>query len=627
MNTPTRTPPEPGFRQRMADRLVDHPFLSLLVLNPTFPAVLALGLIGALVLGASVRKLWVTTPPGFQPVVKVSLLDRVQAWSLSRSARKLAAAGHAEQASQAWIAAIANNQGDPELIRGYLRHIASLQSPSAATASQCFSQAQWLLALGKTNHTDVGLVAEACNRLAFYEVALDLLEPHQASLTSAEEAIYQKAMFLAGKTDRFAERTARFASRAAPDAELALCTAAYTAGWGAPGATAAARDQLARATEDPVMGLFATRLQLALCLRQLDPEGYAQALRRLQRLAVDRLAEHIRYWQLLITAGQATEARRAAEDYRATPRNAFEVVQWADALVSLGLKDHALSTLQRFAPIHGREKGLGATRLWMRYADLLIQAKAWDDLMVAAAQMRASSRNARDLAGLGDFLEGRALIGQGRPEEASVALSRAAEASFASPETGLEAAELMLRSGHAGLATKLLYRLEPSLKGKSGYWRLVFDAAAAERTDHVLLLHAAQQAYRLDPTNEFLQINYAAALLINRQSPAEASKLTLLFTQQHPESLIAQIDHGFALAQNQRLEEAEALLNSIPRGGLGELEATMYHLCWVQVRFAEQRFAECRQHLALVNTNHLFPVQCRWLEDVRAQLKSGGRGA
>lgn len=370
--------------------------------------------------------------------------------------------------------------------------------------------------------------------------------------------------------------------------------------------------------------MMAMRLRLLLCLKLLDPEGYAQALQRLQGQAADRISEHIRYWQLLNTAGRTPEARREAEAYRATPRSALDVVQLIDGLQALGMQEQALRTLRDFAPLYGQEQDPGGTRVWRLYAGLLAQAKAWDDLFAAAVQMRASPRNGRDLAGLSYFLEGRALLGQGRMEEASAAFARAAEMPFPTPEAGFEAAELMLRSGHVALATKLLRRLEPSLKESARYWQWVLEAAVAERSDHARFLHAAREAYRLEPTNRIYQINYAAALLANREAPAEASKLTLLFMQQHPDLLIARLNHSFALAQNQRLQEAEELLKTIPAGALDDLETTMYHLCWVQVRFAGRQFAECRDHLGLIKTNSLFPNQRQWLETVRTQVEAGG---
>ena len=158
----------------------------------------------------------------------MSLLDKVQAWSLKRSAAKLAAAGEAEEASRAWASAIGNNLGDPELIRGFLRHVGTMRNPSTTTIRQCLNQAQWLLNLTGTNRTDVGLVALTCDRLAFYGPVLDLLGPHQASLSPTEEAALQKALFLAGGVDEFGKRVAGGASAASSDPELALCRAAHS---------------------------------------------------------------------------------------------------------------------------------------------------------------------------------------------------------------------------------------------------------------------------------------------------------------------------------------------------------------------------------------------------------------
>src|SRR5215470_17816654 len=105
-----------------AGRLENFPLLRILLLEKWFRAVFLLFLtvfVGALLF---LPKIWVTSPKGFLPVVKVSLLDRVQAWSLKRAGRKAAAAGRYEEASYAWQTAIANNRADTEASRELLRN-------------------------------------------------------------------------------------------------------------------------------------------------------------------------------------------------------------------------------------------------------------------------------------------------------------------------------------------------------------------------------------------------------------------------------------------------------------------------------------------------------------------------
>src|SRR5687767_1739004 len=99
---------------KWAGRLERFPLLRILLLEKWFRRAFLLFLTvlaGAL---SFLPKIWVTSPKGFLPVVKISLLDRVQAGSLKRSARKAAAAGRFDEASYAWQAALANNRADAE---------------------------------------------------------------------------------------------------------------------------------------------------------------------------------------------------------------------------------------------------------------------------------------------------------------------------------------------------------------------------------------------------------------------------------------------------------------------------------------------------------------------------------
>ena len=84
--------------------------------------------------------MWTVSPPGFKPVLKVSGLDLVQAWSLKRSALKAAAAGKDDDAAYAWQAAIANDAADPDLFRGSLRHLLNTRRVSQKSIGTAVGQ-------------------------------------------------------------------------------------------------------------------------------------------------------------------------------------------------------------------------------------------------------------------------------------------------------------------------------------------------------------------------------------------------------------------------------------------------------------------------------------------------------
>src|SRR5258706_14787160 len=81
---------------KLANKLAYFPLLRLLLFKFWFRmAFLALVFL-MVFLSLFLPKVWRTSPPNFLPVVKVSGLDLVQAWSLQRTARKQMAAGHTQ---------------------------------------------------------------------------------------------------------------------------------------------------------------------------------------------------------------------------------------------------------------------------------------------------------------------------------------------------------------------------------------------------------------------------------------------------------------------------------------------------------------------------------------------------
>src|SRR5262245_6348141 len=132
-----------------ASRLERFPLLKILVLEKWFRLAFLLFLtvlVGALLF---LPKIWVTSPKGFLPVVKISLLDRVQAGSLKRTARKAAVAGHFDEASYAWQSALANNRADAEAARELLRNFLDHEQ-AIKRAPYIVPHAVWLLRLSGT---------------------------------------------------------------------------------------------------------------------------------------------------------------------------------------------------------------------------------------------------------------------------------------------------------------------------------------------------------------------------------------------------------------------------------------------------------------------------------------------
>jgi hypothetical protein len=605
-------------RQRLADRLIRYPLVSLLVMSPWFAATLILFLALAGLGALGFPKIWVTSPPGFRPLVRVSLLDRVQAWALQRNALQMQAAGDQTGANKAWASAIANNPANVALLRRSLVHVAQARWESRISENELFSRIGWLFRLASTNREDVVLAAEAAEAAGLPPTALELLQPHLDTLPPRVYAAHLRALFLLRRADEFDRRWQNAPNTAKADPHTVLCRMAYDAGWGASDSISEARAALARALNDPKLWVTACRAQMVLSSHLLDAEGYAAALHRLELENLERLNERLQYWRLLVQIGRKAEAVRSA-GAAFTPRSSQEVLDLLEAYRNLGLTADAIALIRRSLPRFGADPSRAGIGLWMASIEVLIEERLWDDLLAISVEMRNVGDNTAALAGVSRFAEGRALLARGHDQSADTALQDAARLAWPDPNFAAGAAAAMLRLHRPRPALELLGRFEEPLRSSVIYWQAVFDAAYAIKEDSELLLRAATNARDLKPEDPVVSINYAAALLINRKSADEASKITLTFFQKNPGALAAKVNHCFALAMNRRAEEARVLLATVDPTTLNDLELTVFHLCWIEIELQLRHWEACRTHLAKVDRRFLFPSQTRWIDQVRRE--------
>jgi len=617
-----------SFRQRLAERWVDWPVLRLLVLTPGLLVVcIGLGLLG-LGLALALPRLWVTSPPGVTPIVRISLVDLTQAAALRRSAERLAAAGHARDAAQAWRGAIANNPGDPELLRGALRHLVRSEPPSKRLAAEALVNAGWLLRLGATNRADVELAARAFDRLGFTDSVIRLLRPYAQGLTVAEEGVFLKALFAEGFWDEFGERWAAApeATRGQPDLEL--YRAAHLVGWGPPETMGEGRRILAAAQEDASRAVAATRIELRLCAKAVDGVGYRQALGRLGERGADGLLDHLIYWKLLIRSGQKAQARVMADQSVQAPETAFELMSLAEACLALDLPDRARQLLGKYVPEFGLPGAFLAPRLWGHYTELLIDGRHWDELQAGALKLRLLDRGRSTLAGFSHYMSGCAEYGLSHFEQAREHFAKAVQESFPEPGLALEVAVRLLRMEYADLALPLLAQLEAPLGTNAFYWQALFEAHYALRQEPLSLFKAAARARQLMPQNPVFEHNYAAALIINLREPDEAMRLTRAVLERNPGLAAAKINGALALALGQRHAEAAELLGQVVSGELSEAEQTACAFGWFEIHRAAGRWAEAWAAVERIDERWLFPNQARWVAERRARLpaRAGGDG-
>ncbi len=603
----------------MAMRLAEHSLPCGLLFRTWFRWIffVALTLVVLVTLGA--LTIWRAAPLGFGPVVRVGWLGKARAWSFRRSALEFEASGRPEAAAQAWQSAIANDPANPDLLRGALRQAVAAEQVSPRWVPKTVAQTAWLLRLSQTNQADVKLVAEVYDRYELSSTLLAVLDSRKEALRPREEAAYLKALFRLQRMGEFARRWQAAANRLPPDADLALVHAAYLAGWGPLETMGEGRRQIEEALAHPEQRVDANRLLLALCVKNKDVAGYAVSLGRLKEWHADRAADNAGLWQLMLSTGKAEEARRLAEDYVRPPLVPWEAVGLAEIYFKLGMHDYTRRFLERYAPEFANTDAPWSLRLWTIYSDVLIHTQSWHELSQVAFHMRLTPGLAANLEAYSHYLEGRALQGMGNPDQAGVAFTKAAEVRFKQPQLAFETALVLLKLGYPNQAGDIMAPLETEYAQSREYWQGLFDIAYA-RKDASMLFKAASRAYVLHPEDPVCEKNYAASLLISRQRPDEADKLTLSLMSRNPTLLASRINHSYALTLNRRFDEAEAVLKTVDPARLSSSDLTMFHFAAFAVHAGRGELDRARQDSMQVNTNLLFSSQVRWLEQALLAL-------
>lgn len=601
-------------------KLAGHPFFCLLVQDTWFQ----LGCMGFILLfvllGLFLPRIWTASPPGFRPVVKVSGLDLAQAWSLKRSALKAMAAGRFDEAHYAWMAALANNRADADLVRGALECAARSENKQKYRKA-VVHQSLWLLQLSATNRHDLERVGEIFFQYAHFALLIALLERRQDELTPALDAAYLKALFRTGRANAFINHWRRIQPSLPPDEELVLYHSSWIAGWSPPEAAERALRALQNAFENPAHRILAFRLLLAASLRRMDAERCGEMLARLHTEGADTLMEYIEYWRLLAQLGRKAEALRLTESLPCRPASADEVIALVELYREWGLSDQALGAFRRFAADFG-----DSAEIWAAYAHALLEARNWDELRRVALQIRVQAEGGQErLTAYSFYLEGRAEVGLQRRFHAASAFQKMTEWEFHNPQPGLDAAKDLILLDYPLLAHAVLVKLEQWLDSSAEYWSARFQVAEQlKQTDPMLA--AARRAYDLQPHDSAVANNYAAALLIRRDMPAEAIRLTWRVLSRNPHSLPARINHAAALLLNERAEEALALLDRIDISTLTPPQLTAYHLDRFEACLKLQRRAQARVCSDLIDPRHLYPEQARWLARPATVSSSGGVG-
>lgn len=578
-------------------------------------------LVGAVVL-LGVPKLWRTTPERFPyGEVRVSAMDLVQAWSLRRSALRAEAVGRSEVALLAWRGALANNMGAPELHRGLLAFLG--RSPEARTdwTRTALRSASWLLALTRTNVSDLTLACGVLERYGRPRMALNMMSgiPRDPERNQDLEKTRARALLASGRLESFEAIWLTSGEAWKADPVMAM----YHDGWlGATDDRTAGLEATRRLKEalrgEAETGLTAARLLILVAAAKGQADDLGLALEYLESRNSASVAQHGLHWRVLAASGRTDEARRLAAANTEVPSDPeMAGAQWR-AMRDIGMTDEALARAEHNIGRYGTD-----LEAWRTYLDLLVEARRWKQTLLAASSARLLASQHEPVHVEALFAEYRASLGDGRKTE---------EARLATELAGVRVSDLdsVLRISselrtHARVAESLrfLKAHEGAFGNWAAYWAEVFEAGLAGK-DMEILRGSVGELLRLEPNNAAWINNRASLLLIAGEDPSEALRLTLAGLARHPASPLLRINHAMALLANGRAAEAETLLAGVAASRLSGVGLANFQLAMAGVHLALGRREQAKAAAEEVDRDLLLAPQIERLDRIASEAARGG---
>lgn len=582
------------------DRLFAYAFVGLALLS--------------VAIGLAVPRFWLTTPtrPDFLlPPIKVSAIDLVQAWSLTRTAHRAAQAGNHEAALYAWRAAAANNLGDPRVHRGTLESLRDIPSILPENHQLVANAVGWLTALSATNSDDAILIASVLERYGAPEKALENLRRFPEGSADAVDQVRARCLLVSERYDDFARLWQTNATAWSAETNRMLL---YRDAWlmvtdeRSEGLEAALRLKAAlrRPGEE---GLTAARLLQQAAWRRGLPDDLALAIRRLEEGGSRVTAWYGRLWRLLYASGRESEAQALAKAFDQPLRDPNAAADYVEGLRALNLRTNAIDFLERNIGGYGI-----ATVVWRPYFDLLVDSRNWDELRRVSAAARAICGRQDPLFAEALYADFLGALAQDRQREAQDTLKQLIALDFTELSTVTRIAAGLRTRGRAAEALTLLKAREKSQATSEAFWNEYFQTGYTLK-DVSLLRRAVEELLHLRPGSAVWRNNRAALLLITGDDPKEALQLTVEGLRRQPDSPVFQINHAIALIQNDRSGDAETLLGRIDPRRLGSPEvASNYHFALALVQAAAGRTNDARTTAARVNRDLLLPRQLERLD-------------
>lgn len=564
--------------------------------------------LGAVCVGLFVAKIFIASTPDIDPPQRISLLDKVQARSLIRSAKSYAVAGKSKEAVTAWFSAMQNNPANLDTYRGSLEFLVAQPRVQKNQLLLGIIAGQNLLKRTATNHSDVILFARFLDHAEMYDSSILFLDLLGKDQTAEAAQMLARALFMENNMSRFGALWTKRSAELTNAPDLGLIGIAWESAWGPRAGMQAARDRLAAARNDLATGTLASRLQLKVATKLSDIDLYRSALEQLTSRHEDSVSDNVGYWALLVHAGKRPEAATLAKNYTHPPENPVEAAKLADVLDKLGMTAYAVQFIQSQMADFSYSPDL-----WVLLAELQSKLGEWNQVRQTAIAMRSQHDLGGRLVAYSWYLEGSADIRQNRDEAADQNFQNLAGARINDPKLAAQMAVGLRSYRRPKLAMDILRGLEKDYAKDPAFW-FELSIAAYESRDMEVTLLAATKAYELTPSDDAIANNYAAVLIALGREPEETVKLTFRLLAKMPGSIDRQINHALALINSRRFADAEGSIRRIPPLSLEAAEKSVLNYAWFLIHEASGNAELARRSAADIDRNHLLPPQVEHLE-------------
>ncbi len=577
---------------------------------------LGLVLVTALGILAVLAKVWRVTPLDGGPLYRVSVVDRMQARMLHRRAMESAALGDDSAAVHGLRGAAANNAGNADVLRDWIRLAIRSEDGLAEVDGVPLAQAVHLLRLGGTNASDVDLTMKLLWKLEMRDEMVRLGESMGDRLGKVGAGLLAMAYFDAGDMGSFDATWRRHGAAMDGEVDVSLRREAWKAQWGPPGTSREGMARLVEAQGNPATRLLALELARRIAAARADTAEHERLLRLQLADGSAGTREIVEWWLLLASTGRLDAARRAARELVPVlgGRRASETRMAATALLTLNLAPEAVKLLESAAVARHRDMGL-----WMLRAGALRALGRWEDLGMFATDLLQRRGAGRDALALGMVLRAASESKLGQPDLARAAVRTLVDSAEVDGGMLVRMAGWLAETGLREEALALMRRAEAAMSGNPSYWaqRTLLAGGCGNMDD---MVESSRRALGFAPADPRLRNNHAAALIAARQEPAEAVLLTLQNVQQFPLEPKYRVNHALALLANDRVAEARKALDEVATAAMPPEQEASLHLAWTELLVLEGKMAEARQRMARINRSLLLPFQEARLDEIAGRL-------